>query len=84
MPMGRPGALCSPAFVSGVRCLWALQLEVQTPGRLGARILQSSPAVLAPVLFFFLFFSPDIAAAPVQGGTAHLPEPKKSSSMARL
>lgn len=33
----------------------------------------------------FLFFSPQISQmAPVQGGTAHLPEPKKSSSMARL
>lgn len=31
------------------------------------------------------FFSPQISrTAPVQGGTAHLPEPKKSSSMARL
>lgn len=32
----------------------------------------------------FLFFSPQISqTAPVQGGTARLPEPKKSSSMAR-
>lgn len=50
----------------------------------GGRILQSSCAVLSACALFF-FFSPQISQmAPVQGGTAHLPEPKKSSSMARL
>ena len=51
------------------------------PTRCGS--LQSLSAVLSPCAL--VFFSPQISqTAPVQGGTAHLPEPRKSSSMARL
>ena len=51
------------------------------PTRCGS--LQSLSAMLSPCAL--VFFSPQISqTAPVQGGTAHLPEPRKSSSMARL
>lgn len=86
-----PASLGGPSiFVSGVRKaqvpggqVWAVPLQIQTPGRPGAGPAEVKCYVKGVCSFFF--FSPQILpTAPVQGGTAHLPEPKKSSSMARL